>query len=70
MSYPEKRNLDGYYFRVERDGQWQNICFSDMTGEEQDEVLIDRDEEWLKSLCKGMARAMHNMGDELDIVCD
>lgn len=26
-----QRNLDGVYFRVERDGKWQNICFSDLT---------------------------------------
>lgn len=70
MEYPDKRNLDGYYFRVERDGKWGNVCFSDMNEEEQDEVLAGRSNAWLKSLCKGMARVMHNMGDELDIVCD
>lgn len=25
------RNLDGIYFRVNRDGRWKNSCFSDMT---------------------------------------
>lgn len=29
------RNLDGYYFRVKRDGKWDNICWSDMTDEER-----------------------------------
>lgn len=32
------RNLDGCYFRVKREGKWQNICFSDLTKDERDEV--------------------------------
>lgn len=70
MDYQEKRNLDGYYFRVQRDGKWQNVCFSDMTEDEQDEVLIGRSTAWLKSLCKGMASVVRDIGDEFDIVCD
>lgn len=27
----EIRDMDGVYFRVERDGKWCNICFSDRT---------------------------------------
>lgn len=48
------RNLDGYYFRVKRDGKWDNVCWSDMTDEERDEQMTNRSEEWLKSLCKGL----------------
>lgn len=29
--YPKKRNLDGVYFRVERDGKWENVCFTSIT---------------------------------------
>ena len=50
------RNLDGYYFRVKRDGKWDNICWSDMTDEERDEQMTNRSEEWLKSLCKGLSQ--------------
>lgn len=45
------RELDGCYFRIQRDGKWQNICFSDLTEIERDSVMKDRDERWLKSLC-------------------
>ena len=31
-----KRNLDGIYFRVQRDGKWGNTCFSDLTQEEME----------------------------------
>ena len=39
------RNLDGYYFRVKRDGKWDNVCRSDMTDEERDEQMTNRSEE-------------------------
>ena len=50
MTHPIKRDLDGAYFRVERDGKWQNVCFSDMTRDERDQVMEGRPEEWLKSM--------------------
>ena len=35
-----QRNLDGVYFRIERDGRWQSVCYSDMTATERDEVKL------------------------------
>lgn len=61
-----RRNLDGVYFRMGT----ENICFSDLTEEQQDEVMKDRDAEWLKSLCKILAKTIKNIGDELDMVCE
>ena len=61
-----KRNLDGVYFRIGT----ENICFSDLTEEQQDEVMKDRDTEWLKSLCKILAKTLKDIGDELDMVCE
>lgn len=60
-----KRNLDGVYFRIGT----EDICFSDLTEEQQDQVMDGRDEQWLKSLCKILAGAIKEMGDQLDIVC-
>ena len=59
-----KRNLDGVYFRMGT----ENICFSDLTPEQQDEVMKGRSEEWLKSMCKILAKTIRNIGDELDLV--
>ena len=73
MSGKEKvmnRNLDRYYFRVKRDGKWDNICWSDMTDEERDEQMTNRSEEWLKSLCKGLGNVIHKIGEDLDIACE
>lgn len=62
------RNLDGYYFRVERDGHWESVCFSDLTEKEMDVVLQGRNEQWLKSLCKGLGRRLKEFGDTFNIV--
>ena len=34
-------DLDGIYFRVERDGKWQSLCVSDLTPEELKSVTTD-----------------------------
>lgn len=36
----KKRELCGIYFRVKRDGKYENICFTDMTEEEQKEQFM------------------------------
>ena len=64
------RNLDGIYFRVERDGKFENICFSDMTENEIEIILKDADTTFLKGMCKLLAKTLKNIGDEFDIVCE
>ena len=65
-----KRNLDGVYFRVLRDGKWDNICFSDLTQEEMETVMEGRDEDWLKSLCIRLGSTNRNIGDTFDILSE
>lgn len=60
-----KRNLDGIYFRIGT----ENFCFSDLTEEQQDEILKDKDVEWLKRMCKILTYTIKAIGDEFDIVC-
>jgi hypothetical protein len=62
------RELDGVYFRVKRDGYYQNICFSDLTPDERDKILEGRSEEWLRNLCIILADTIKHIGDALDIV--
>lgn len=61
------RNLDGVYFRVRRNGKYENICFSDLTGGEMKQVMDGKGEEWLKNLCIILGETIHRIGDELDI---
>ena len=64
-----KRNLDGVYFRVQtEDGKWDNVCFSDLTELQQTEVMKNKDEVWLRSLCKILAKTIRNIGDQFDII--
>jgi hypothetical protein len=65
---PRKRDLDGCYFRVKRDGKWGNACFSDLTAEERDEIIRDRSAEWWKSLAYHVADRLRTVGDHFEIV--
>lgn len=61
------RKLDGVYFRVKRNGEWGNVCFSDMTTEERDEFIGDRSVEWWRSMAYIMADCLREIGDKFDI---
>lgn len=63
-----KRNLDGIYFRVERDGGWESLCFTDLTREEQGVILADREQAWLKGVIYHLADTIRQIGDSLDII--
>ena len=66
------RNLDGVYLRVQRDGKWQNICFSDLTAEERDELFerLQKPAEWWQSLAYHLADCLKEIGEKFDIVRD
>lgn len=68
--YPEVRDLDGYYFRVQRDGKWVALCFTDLTYKEQVEMTQERSAEWLQSLAIGMAGIVRYMGEAFDLVSE
>ena len=72
----KQRNLDGVYFRVKRDGKWQNICYSDMTADERDEIARKKAEvsapeqqaQWWRSMADILADALYDMGEQFGIV--
>lgn len=66
--YPKKRNMDGVYFRVERDGKWENICFTDLTDEERRKACEGRSNEWLESLIRYLADLLREIEDDFDLV--
>lgn len=70
MKYPKQRELDSVYFRVEREGKWENICFSDLTDGEKQNVLDGKTDEWLRSMCVILSNVIRCIGDELDLVGD
>jgi hypothetical protein len=65
--YPEKRDLDGCYFRVERNGKYENLCFSDMTETERGKVMAGKGVPWFISLSNCLADSLHAFGDAFDV---
>ncbi len=64
------RNLDGVYFRVKRNGEWDNVCFSDLSETEKIDVLKNKDIDWVKSLCMILGKKIREIGDQFDIVTE
>ena len=48
--YPARRDLDGVYFRVERDGRWLSLSFTDLTEEERERVMGHRSLAWTREM--------------------
>lgn len=66
-----KRGLSGIYFRVKSDTKgYENTVFEDLTEKQQDEIMKDKDDQWLKSLAKQLAKTLRHLGDELDITME
>ena len=74
----KQRNLDGIYFRVERDGKWVNVCYSDMESAERDEIAAKRAESstleeqvaWWRSTADLLADQLYDMGEQLGVMCE
>ena len=65
-----ERKLDGCFFRVERNGEWKNICFSDLTVAERDEVCKGWTAESYKRLAYHLADRLRWVGDVLEVSCE
>lgn len=61
------RNLDGIYFRVKRGEKFENVCFSDLTEEEREEICKDRPAIWFKGVAYHLADQLKLIGEEFDI---
>lgn len=63
-----KRNLDGCFFRVRRGEKYENLCFSDLTRDEQEELLKDKSPEFIVGLTLHLAKIIRQIGDEFDLI--
>lgn len=66
--YPMIRKLDGVFYRVERNGRWQSIAFTDLTRLEQEKFLQTLDTEGLKRMCYILSDTIRYIGDQFDIM--
>lgn len=60
------RELDGCYFRIVRNGVGQSVCFTDLTKEERNALLADKDTQFLKNLCCYLADRIQELGDIIE----
>lgn len=60
------RELDSCYFRIVRDGMGQSVCFTDLTKEERDTLLEDKDEQFLRNLCCYLADRIQELEDVIE----
>ncbi len=67
MTYPIKRDLDPAYFRVEREGKWESLCFTDLTEKEREGVMDGRSESWLRKMVAILAGSLRDLGDRLNV---
>ena len=63
-----KRDLDGIYFRVKRNEKYENVCFSDLSETEREEICQDRPSDWYKSVAYHLADRLKIIGNTFDIV--
>lgn len=64
------RNLDGCYFRIRRGEKYENLCFSDLTRDEQEELLKDKSPEYIQGLAILLAETLRQIGDQFNLIGD
>lgn len=65
---PTQRNLDGIYYRVKRGTRMTDVCFTDLTASEQENVLQEYGIIELKRIVLVLARTLRQVGDDLNII--
>lgn len=67
QNYPKERGLDSMYFRLERNGKWRDLCFTDLIPEEREKVLESFDKDALIRTCLLLADTVRAVGDLYNI---
>ena len=62
-----QRNLDGYRYRILRDGKIYVVCLSDMNDEEKDRILAKLTKDKLYAMTKGLANRLYQIGEGFNI---
>lgn len=67
-----ERELTGIYFRVKRDDKYENIDFTDLTFEEQNDILNDenKDMKFYERMFNLLQYELGNLIDTLDLLED
>ena len=68
MEYPVRRDLDGCFFRVNRDSKWLSLCWTDLTTEERENIMEEKDVYWHRRMLEYITNQFRIIGDHFDIV--
>lgn len=63
----KQRNLDGYRYRILRNGEYKIVCISDMNEKEIDKILSNSTKATLLAMTKGLANKLYQYGEEYNI---
>jgi len=65
-----KRNLSGMFFRSKdlETGRWINLCFEDLSREEQEKILKEGSPVFNQGIALRLAEVLKKIGDDFDIV--
>lgn len=58
----EQYNMDGIYYRVERDGEWVDLCFSDLTPQEVEFLTEDYGANQWRRVANHLAGQLRDLG--------
>ena len=61
--YPVQRNFEGEFFNIQRDGETVELCFTDMTADEQQELLAKLEPNKVADLCVLLAKNLRTLLD-------
>ena len=64
--YPVQRNLDGVFYRQKRGKKFCSICFTDLTQEEQQEILKEYSPAQLCRMAYLMADVIKKIDEQID----
>ena len=65
--YPKVRDMDGIYFRVEREGRWCSVCWTDLTHSEREEIGEDKPASWWQRVAEHLTEQLRSVADYLDL---
>jgi hypothetical protein len=65
-----KRNLDGIFFRVKRNGKYENVCFTDLNPDEIERVGAGRSAEWWKNVALHLKARINIIGEACNLVVE
>lgn len=65
--YPKKKNLDGMFFRLERNGKFEDVCITDMTDDEFYRIAEKNGKERMTMIADGLRRALIDIANQFGI---